>query len=512
MPTSDVGKVRIERWETALRPISWLLIAAPLLLVMPPTGLLSGNEEAYLQAAIRWYRPDALPRNTALLDGLPHIALFASLLGPLIQSVGYEAAQVIARIIAVVAFSIALDRLGRTLKLHSVETAVLVLVYVAVGQWLLGSEAIFLGIEPKVPAYVLLIFAATAALTRKVAVTFALLIAATYTHPLVGGMWAVILVVFLLSEKEARQRTIKFGALSMVLVAPLGLKLLSVAFGAFAESAAVGEPSIAWIYNYGPTAIHATPFATRWSTLQTLIGLAQHLVIGFAAAWVLRHPMERELNAVATIIAIGTVWLLVALALLALYPDGEVGRFVPLRPSAMVLLLFLFGAASWLAQSSLSIKGPAVGRVVLVLAGLFAATSAPRLLAASALLPEYVARERRGEVSAVIDFARTQTDQDSVFMFLDSIERDFLDFERRSQRAHFVVWKFPPATAESLREWYSRLQSRQQVEKSRCTTSLPSTPRIDFVVVPASESPAFASSCGEPLLVNARYAVFKVPQ
>jgi len=502
-------KMRFERWEAALRLISWALVAVPLLLVMPPTGLLSGNEEAYLQAATQWYRPDALPKNTALLDGLPHIALFASLLGPLIQFVGYEMAQVISRIMAVVTFSVALERMGKTLKLRSLETAIVVLVYVAVGQWLLGSEAIFLGIEPKVPAYVLIIFAIAAAVERRVAVVFALLVAATYFHPLVGGMWAVVLTVFLLSQKEVRQRTIRFGALSLVFVAPLGLTLLSTTYGGFTESTAVGEPSIAWIYNFGPAAVHATPFVSPWSTLHALTGLAQHLVIAYAAVWVLRRPADWETSAVATIVAIGTAWLVVALALLALFPDGEVGRFVPLRLSAMVLLLFIFGAASWLVQSGQSVKGVAVGKVVLILAGLIAATSAPRLLAGAVLLPELATRERREDVAAVVAFGKTRSHQDSVFMFAESIERDFLDFERRSQRAHFVVWKFPPATAESLREWYSRLQTRQQVEQSGCAAARPSTRRIDFIVVPTRDSAAFAASCRAPIMSNARYAVFK---
>jgi hypothetical protein len=76
-----------------------------LLCLMPPDGLLTDNEEDYFELAERFATGAATP-DSAVFDSSPHRALNDVLLGVVIIAIGYERAQIIARLTLIAAFSI----------------------------------------------------------------------------------------------------------------------------------------------------------------------------------------------------------------------------------------------------------------------------------------------------------------------------------------------------------------------------------------------------------------------
>ena len=163
-----------------------------LLLTMTPHGILSGNEEQYLAEAFRTVRPDAWPAASNLLGGFPHAFVFNRAMGTLVDAFGFPTAQALGRGAAIVLYSLGLMRMFRHLGLTVLDLLVVLVAFLLVGESLIGNEWMFRGIEPKVPAYGLVLLALCALLRGRPAACYAMLVPATYLHAFVGGFWAVL--------------------------------------------------------------------------------------------------------------------------------------------------------------------------------------------------------------------------------------------------------------------------------------------------------------------------------
>src|SRR5258708_34733371 len=84
-----------------------ILIIA-LLLLIPPHGILTENEENYFALAERFVDGSKWPQTTAIFDASRHRALSDATLGVLISMIGYAPAQMVTRLLAVGAYAILL--------------------------------------------------------------------------------------------------------------------------------------------------------------------------------------------------------------------------------------------------------------------------------------------------------------------------------------------------------------------------------------------------------------------
>src|SRR5689334_9307716 len=161
-----------------------------LLCLIPPTGVLSDNEEDYFQLAAQSVAPAAIPPGTAVFDASPHRAVSEFLLGHLIAEFGYERAQMIARAGAALLYAVALLLLFRAFALSALDGVLVVTVFALMGQALFGGEWLFSGVEAKVLAYALVLLGLALTITGRDLLAVALVFAiATYCHFLVGGFW-----------------------------------------------------------------------------------------------------------------------------------------------------------------------------------------------------------------------------------------------------------------------------------------------------------------------------------
>ncbi len=462
-----------------------------LMVTMGPHGVLSGNEEQYLAVAYRTVHPDSWPADSNLLGGFPHAMAFNQLMGHLIGWVGFGGGQAIGRALAIALYTVALVRLWRVLALSAGDLLFVLVAFVLFGESLVGNEWMFRGIEPKVPAYGFVLLALTALLEQRPGRCYLLLVAATYLHAFVGGFWAVIFTLALLSRHETRRQTLLVGPVAAIAVAPFVVFLLRQDYGQLGGSPPVaGEPSVGWILSYVAFPWHASPFADLRSIVRWTPGILATVLVG-AGAWLARaRSTDGRTRLLAALACLAAVWVMVALALTAAVPDGRLGAFVPFRPSALGFLVALIVLVTWVRTypppqslwtraGMLMVVIPAAVPVVLQM---IVFPVGRDLLRAQAQRP-------------MVEWVKSATRPDSVFVIEPSLEESFFEFERRTGRVNFFVHRFPPGGQADIREWYRRHQFRQALFAEGCGPASRAR-RFDYLIVPSGGLPPALAGCG----------------
>src|SRR3984885_9815974 len=83
------------RMRDAGQVAAFVVLVLVLLLLIPPHGILSENEENYFALAEQFVGGSTWPRATAVFDVSPHRMLSDATLGALVWAVGYAPAQVV---------------------------------------------------------------------------------------------------------------------------------------------------------------------------------------------------------------------------------------------------------------------------------------------------------------------------------------------------------------------------------------------------------------------------------
>src|SRR5262249_29423782 len=143
-----------EPWSGASLAGSALLVLV-LLLLIPPHGILTENEEDYFALAERLADGSAWPQATAVFDASRHRVLSDATLGFLVSWIGCAGAQVVTRLLAVIGYALALPPLFAVFGLTALDSALAVMGMSLIGQDIIGGEWLFSGYEAKVAAYVL---------------------------------------------------------------------------------------------------------------------------------------------------------------------------------------------------------------------------------------------------------------------------------------------------------------------------------------------------------------------
>jgi hypothetical protein len=82
---------------------------------------------------------DGVPPDSALFDSSPHRALNEVFLGGLIGAMGYERAQIVARLVLIVAFSILLYALFDHFGLTPIDGAIVLAAFALLHQRIMGD-------------------------------------------------------------------------------------------------------------------------------------------------------------------------------------------------------------------------------------------------------------------------------------------------------------------------------------------------------------------------------------
>ncbi len=452
-------------------PIGHVLLIGFILLVMMPTGQLNSNEEYYFQLAHRFISPAAFMQDAAMHMDASVRLLFANiLLGGPVALFGYEATQILWRLLNAVLYGVALGSLLGALRVRVSEGLIALALFVLLDQQLFGGEWLLRSVESKTLAYPLCMLGLAASLRRAYLQADVWLVLATWLHVLAGGFWMLFsLLLHRLDRPRGGRlwwRLVRYG----VLVAPLVWWLFREQFGLGSE---LGDERDA--LHALRNAHHVAPFAEPFRFWREWTpGIA--LSVGLFAALLyvgVHHGGRIRVMAIALAVLMAYFWLAFTLAWL----DQNTHRFAKwflFRPSSLGLLLSLLVLLGWLREAGPHARGMRVVLLLLVLPAALWAALQPRLL-------ELYGRQEVTQQSAKIReaVAGYSARQDIVLIHPghDGAEPE-VNFTRVLDRPTWISSKFVPARPEDFAGWQQRVARREQVFASHCAKGVPKGVRL----------------------------------
>jgi hypothetical protein len=484
------GATLRRRWG----PVGTVILIVALLLLIPPHGILSENEENYFALAERFIDGSVWPQETAIFDASRHRMLSDATLGALVSAIGYGPAQIVTRLLTVTAYALVLPRLFAVFGLTALDAALAVMIMALLGEGIIGGEWMFGGYEAKVAAYVLVLAALRLVLVAERLTAATLLFAtATYVHFLIGGFWfGAAMALRLLDTPRDLRRVGAATVLFVLVVAPL---VGVIAWSRIADTAAAHAtdvPSPDAIYSIIREPHHQSPFLSweyfRDNWLPGYRMAAAMLLACVAVAW--RGP-TRQLYVLAVWVAGLLAYLFLVLGPKYLDRDsGVLGKFYLFRPSSLILLLWLMLA---LAVAACILKR----RAWMLRAGLLALIGPAFLyMEGGQVTRDVVASEALEEQKRQLAAAVTRATARGDIVLIDpDVETQLLDFERRTGRPTLVMWKFAPTNDADLITWYRRVKLRQAVFDQGCATDTQGAD-IRFLLTTPQRGSRLAESCG----------------
>jgi hypothetical protein len=469
------------------------ILVTTLLLLIPPHGILSENEENYFALAERFVDGSSWPQTTAVFDASWHRTLSDATLGALISVVGYAPAQIFTRLLAVAAYAIVLRALFRVFELSALDAALTIMTMGLIGQDIVGGEWLFSGYEAKVAAYVLVLAALRVVLVSdRPTAAIPLFVAATYMHFLVGGFWFMATMALRLLGRPRDLRWVTAATTVFVLlVTPLISVIVASRIADTSAALATDVPPPDVIYSIIREPHHQSPFLSwayfsdRW-----LPGYVMAALMLLTCLWIAWCSAARQ-RLVAVWVAGLLTYLLLVLGPKYLDRDsGVLGKFYLFRPSSLILLLWLMlalaamiwmvGRRAWMLRATL-----------LVLIG-----SAFLYIQAGRLAREFVANETLDNQKRLLAAAVIRISAPGDVVLIDQdLEAQWLDFERRTGRPTLVMWKFAPTNDADLITWYRRIEVRRRLFDHGCGVHANAT-KIAFLLTTPAHASQVAPSCG----------------
>lgn len=475
-----------------------LFLLPVLIFIIPPNGVLSTNEETYLGMAMLFPGGEPSGPNSALFGYMDHTFAFAFITKSLIGSIGYEATQIVGRLILAGVFALALANLFRALSLSVLEGLIALAVFYGFDQHILGGEWLFNGYEPKSLAYPAVLFGVAFTLQSRLVPATLSFAVATYFHFLVGGFWfAFSLIYALVDHRSFKDLATAVGMYVVVCIPILAVVVMSY-LGDFVSAAGDSEISSRRIYKYVSQPHHTAPFSSAWELRKWAPGLASLFgIFGICAALATnRKGVEKKL---ATLNLIAISWLILAVVISLVDRPGYFAGFLMFRPSSVALLLFLCQLLLYLKNRFGHDLYPSrLGALILV-----SLVIAPTVVE-SALGPVYRVANDEADRSKLAAFVEDTAEINDVFLVDHRLMPVFLDFERKTGRPTLFMDVFIPPNSAQIITWYSRKQLRDRVFAGDCTV----TPgyRVDFLIVDAARD----LDCGRRVLTTDGFYVLRL--
>lgn len=467
------------------RPSRWTAICE-VLLVIGVFFVYAGdpspsiNESHYLVLAKNFWQPQWCGNDLFVSSDKPHI-LFHATVGALIQLVSLNTSAWIARAAAWILLAVGLRAVCRAVTDRDFACVLVAMVWIAGIEWFnFAGEWVVGGIEAKVPAYGLVLFAMSEMAQGRWGRVWPLLGLASAFHVLVGG-WTVIAAMFaywIVGRGDARPRSQVIplalgGAISLIGLVP-GLQMSAATDPAQSVAAAK-------IYTYARLSHHLLPtsFPTLW-----YVRHAGLVIVTFLIVW----PYRRDVRMKPLVwLAIGCLAIAIVglgVGLLDYWAKELAARFLRyywFRSTDAIMPITLgLGVAAMLRTATCCYDQQASHQKLVApfRRTRFALATIVSILGLSLFSHSFIDNLRRGiPVSArfdVITAGRMESYESQRDAFLDWqnvcnwIDQTFPDdeifitprhqqtFKWFAQRAEVVNWKDVPQDADSLVDWYRR--------------------------------------------------------
>ena len=486
--TVEHALLRLDRRESAL--VLFGALTPLLLLLLAPTEW-NGNEETYFQLAYSKMAPEQFSEHHAIFDSSRARIVSETLLGTAVKWLGYSSDHVALRFSLALSSALGLALFFSGIGASILESFLVIAVFCAMGEELIGAESLFRGVEPKTLAYSVLFVGFGCAFRgrRRAAVTFAA--AATYLHFLVGGFWTLVILLLERIDGRPLRRVALHACWFAVLVAPLIIVVVPHDLGNLMSASANGLTTDV-IYSRIRASEHVAPFSANY----TFWGWVPGIVVIFSLISVLTGLRHRKLLPPLGVVALlGLAYLL--LALFISYFDRHtnyLGKFYLFRPSS--LILFLAITAIVLAIRHHGTDGHARWIFVLLSAAFvgvqianIAKTQVDNLRRAPAIPFERALVDAIADNSAPGDIVLLEP--------FNEMHAEYARLHRLIPRPTLVSWKFAPTSPAEIVRWYDLIQRRERLFAQGCVEAM--QPPVTLLVIFSKEVAAKMRDCGDPV-------------
>ncbi len=418
----------------------------------------TGNEDHYFVLARQWFDPGFRRPFDAAFDASSGKFVGLFLFGGAVELLGWNAGRLLIGLTAALSLAVGLASLTRVLALSLVDALIVMLLFLAAGQSVLGEEWFIGGIETKTFAYGFGMVALAAALSGRTLGAAIWVAIALYFHFLVGAFWGGCIVVAALADGRVRDALV-----SIVLLALFSAPLLYTLIGDQLRAATVapppGAPTAAYIYSIIRNPHHVAPFSSAgWQR-----GVLSALVWAGASAtlsWLIARRSEDVLKALAATVTALCFFIPISLALSWVdRHTGILGKFYLLRPFSPILLLGLFVlAAAWRRVTEKTPETRFLPTLV-TLGFLLVALGTGSFRAVVFRPPETQAR--------LVAMLQQHVPLDAPVL-LDPATDTLTAIPRLSGRQTIVSWKFVPTDTRDIYRWWRLSKLRDRIFAGSC--------------------------------------------
>ncbi len=418
----------------------------------------TGNEDHYFVLARQWFDPVFRRPFDAAFDASSGKFVGLFLFGGAVDLFGWNWGRLLVGFMSALSLAWGFATLARALALSFIDTLIVLILFLAAGQAVLGGEWFIGGIETKTFAYgfgMAGLAAMLAGQTVRAAIWVGI---ALYFHFLVGAFWGGSIVIAALVDRRLRAAVV-----SAAVVAALSAPLLYALVGDQLRGATVAvppdTPTASYIYSIIRNSHHVAPFANPgWQR-----GILTVLVWAGAFGVLCRLTALRHSGAIKTLGTTVTVLcLFVPLSLILSWLDrgtGALGKFYLLRPFSPILLLGLFVlVASWRKATEDNTEtrflpvAMAIGVIVVAIgAGSYRAVV-----------------HRPPEVQASLIAALQRHVSPEAPILLDPATDTMTAIPRLSGRQTIVSWKFVPTDTNDIYRWWQLNNLRDRIFVGNC--------------------------------------------
>ncbi|HBG95319.1 MAG TPA: hypothetical protein DDY14_08355 [Chromatiaceae bacterium] len=472
----------------------------------------TGNEIHYFDLSFRSVAPSEFSDHHSVYDSSNARFAGFGLLGVTISTLGFDLAKLLLASFCTMLMTCSVWLLMRARNAGVAEAFLVFAGFIYFGQSLLGGEWIFGSVEAKSFAYPAVIAGLAYLFSGKWLLPCLLCVLATYFHFLVGGFWAVAMLLFMLLDRRGTAEVLRFAGIFAALVLPL-VVLIGAERMADAGALAV-DFSVAEVYAAFRNPHHIAPFAGGREVFMRdwFPGIWEHASLSavFALIWLRSSGSDR----------VHAAWLCamnayIPIAILVAWLDRDTHVVAPLylfRPSSLILFLSLLGLAIIALQS---VPKQHYRRAVLLAAILFAVPVGKQIVAFVRSPPVFgLEATLPADAAGLVDWLRSETAPDATVIIQPRLSDDdwfetvppFAGFERLTGRGFVVNYKFVPTGKSDVAKWYTDIRNRAAAfDEGDCDRL--KTLGADFVVVRDAVVWDRVAHCVTEVFANGSYRV-----
>lgn len=477
----------------------------------------SGNEINYFDLSYRFAQPEAFTDSHAVFDDSKGRIVSFLLIGNVITLAGFEAAKTIFALTLWLLSALGVAAIARDFGLRVAELALPLLIFCQSAQGILGNEWMFYTIEAKVFAYAAVFLAITSALNGRWILAMIALAVATYMHFLVGGFWAVALVLLHLLKTGRVWQSARLAIGFFLLILPLFFVLIRERIGVEVDTSGL-DRSLNAIYTELSAHFHVAPLldGIRHFLKAWLPGTCVHLAL--LIALVMLRDRFRDQALLIWLIGLN-VYVLLALVIYML-DDGRylLAPFYLLRPAGLICLMSLLALAHMLSELVEQDQRP---RLALATCTAVLLLLQPQALGSLAQIvtryPPHIRLEAALSASErdVLSWIRTNTAPNAAIVVQEAIAGGSIlegdpfpgGMERLSGRGFVVNFKYIPTSKPDVVRWYQLLQARRAFFDGECTKN--TALRADYAVIRLRSGTA-AADCVTTVFSNNEFLIGRI--